>query len=232
MKPATPPAAAPGRSNPRCTGPGRLTARDTAELPSRLLDAAQAVFLEMGYARATMDAIARAAGTTRKTLYARHAGKAEVLSALVDRWLAAALAPAAPSDAGALPVQPRDQLLRLGRELAALSAGAEVAGLNRLMFAEAFRVPELAQVFTRLYERAVDHVAARLIAVQSAGALPPMRDPRLTATIFIEMVASLPRLQAMLGRPMARRQVDALVVEAVDILLGAGGARRRAAARP
>ena len=47
----------------------------------------------MGYARATMDAIAKAAGASRKTIYARYANKAEVLTAVVNRLLDTALAP-------------------------------------------------------------------------------------------------------------------------------------------
>jgi hypothetical protein len=44
-------------------------------LECRLLDTAEAVFLELGYTRATIDAIAKAAGATRKTIYARYANK-------------------------------------------------------------------------------------------------------------------------------------------------------------
>jgi len=212
------------RPRRRRPGPGRLTARATEELPARLLDAAQTVFTELGYARATMEAIARSAGTTRKTLYARHANKAEVLSALVDRWLSGALSPSwGTADASAVPSNPRAHLLRLGRELAGLAADAQVAGLNRLIFSEAYRVPELAEVFTRLYERAVDHVGEHLAALQRAGALPRLQDSRLDAALFIEMVSSLPRLHAMLGRPWSRRQTDASMERAVDVFLGGGG---------
>src|SRR5262245_62087188 len=77
----------------RPKGPGRLSAEETALLSGRLLDAAQSVFIEMGYGRATMDAIAKAAGASRKTLYARYANKAEVLTAVVNRLLDTALAP-------------------------------------------------------------------------------------------------------------------------------------------
>jgi AcrR family transcriptional regulator len=68
-------------------GRGRLTAEATAELEQRLHAAAESVFLEQGYASATMDGIAKAAAVTRRTLYARYANKAEVLEAVVDQLL-------------------------------------------------------------------------------------------------------------------------------------------------
>jgi len=81
-------------------------------------DAAQSVFIELGYARTTMDSIARAAGASRKTLYARYANKAEMLTAVVNRLLDAALAPhEAPPAAEPAPREPRALLLQLSHEL-------------------------------------------------------------------------------------------------------------------
>ena len=73
-------------------GPGRLNAAEAALLEDRLLDAAEAVFVEQGYARATMDQIARRGGVGRKTLYARYSNKSDVLAAVVDRLLDSAMA--------------------------------------------------------------------------------------------------------------------------------------------
>ena len=56
-------------------GPGRLSAEDAALLPDRLLDAALELFNERTYAEATMEQIARRAGASTTTLYARYADK-------------------------------------------------------------------------------------------------------------------------------------------------------------
>ena len=66
-------------------GPGRLSAEDAALLPDRLLDAALELFNERTYAEATMEQIARRAGASTKTLYARYADKAELVEAVVNR---------------------------------------------------------------------------------------------------------------------------------------------------
>jgi TetR/AcrR family transcriptional repressor of mexJK operon len=210
------------RGAPRRSGPGRLAAADAALLPEQLLDAAQAVFVETGYARATMDAIARAAGTTRKTLYARYANKAEVLTAVVNRLLDRAVPPlvASTQPAGT----PHAQLRSLGRQLALLSAAPEVAGLNRLMLAEAAQVPELGRLFIDLHARATHAVLARLRALLAEGHLRKApANLEAAAALFIEMNCSLPRLAAMLGRPMTARQLTTQVDLAVELFLAGCG---------
>lgn len=200
---------------------GRPSAAQAAALPQRLHDAALRVFTEHGYARASMDAIASAAGISRKTLYARYANKAEVLGAVVDRLLVSSLGPNPTAAESTSKRDPRESLLTLARELASLSSSAPVAGLNRLMLAEAAHVPVLARLFADIYERAIDAVSAVLISLRDAGHLHGLGDVRLAATLFIEMSASVPRLRAVLGQPMSRPQIDAQTHAAVDLLMAA-----------
>lgn len=200
-------------------GPGRLTAEETAKLESRLLDSAETVFVERGYARATMEEIARHAGAGRKTLYARYANKAELLSAVVERLLDSAMGsaegPIQPSPRGST----RSQLLNIARKLASLSAAPHVAGINRLIFAESAQAPDLAGLFLHLHARASDDVQAVLDRLQDHGALPSLANSRMAAAIFIEMTASLPRLRALLGKPLSSRETNELLDAAVDIFL-------------
>ncbi len=204
----------------RSRGPGRLTAAETAVLETRLLDCAEGVFVERGYARSTMEEIARRAGAGRKTLYARYANKAEVLTAVVNRLLDAATEPHR-KEASAKPV-PRDAralLLQIARELASLSEAPHVAGINRLIFAEALQAPDLARLFLDLHSRAADDVRTDLEHLRDQGALPRLPNSRLAAVIFIEMTASIPRLRALLGAPLSRKETNALTAAAVDIFL-------------
>lgn len=201
-------------------GRGRLTAEATAELEERLLAAAEAVFLDQGYAGASMDAIAKAASITRRTLYARYANKTEVLAAVVNRLLHAAMAPhqgmarARPRSA-----DPKAFLLQIARELASLSDAPHVASINRFVFAEAHQSPDLARLFLDLHARAADDVRENLEALRDQGVLPRLANSRLAALIFIEMAASMPRLRALLGVPLSRRETNELTAAAVDIFL-------------
>ena len=208
-------------------GPGRLSAEDTARLSGRLLDAAQSVFIERGYARSTMDAIARAAGASRKTLYARYANKTEMLTAVVNRLVDAALVPHE-ADLTAAPAKqdPRALLLEIAHELSSLSAAPHIAGLNRLIMAEAVQDPGVLRLFIDLHERAIANVVRSLEVLKDEGRLTHLPAPRLAAMLFIEMAASVPRLRALLGQPLPRKETEALITMAVDLFLRGCGYTR------
>jgi AcrR family transcriptional regulator len=199
---------------------GRLPASEAAQIPDRLLDAATSLFIETGYAKTTMDAIARRAGASSKTVYSRFANKEEILTAVVRRLMDRAVAAdEAAVGAGAIGNDPHDFLLKVGRQLAALSEARETAGLNRLIMGEAFQFPELKRLFVDLHDRAIAVVREPLEKWQREGVLAAVPQPRLAAIIFIEMVASIPRIRALLGEPLARRETNALVNTAVDLFL-------------
>jgi AcrR family transcriptional regulator len=212
------------RARPRPRGPGRLSAEETALLESRLLDAAEAVFLELGYARATIDAIAKAAGATRKTIYARYANKEEIFDAAVRRLL----------DAGvSLPLvrarvregDPRAILLKLTKDLIALHETPKMVRIYRLIFAEGEQMPGLARMSAELYDRQSNAVAVTLEALRATGKFPTMPSPRMAAVMFTELVSSPARLRALAGPGAAlpRAQADRYVTTAVDFFLAGCG---------
>lgn len=120
---------------------------------------------------------------------------------------------------GKRPETPRDFLRRVAKELASLSEARETAGLNRLIFAEAFRFPELSRLFIEFHDRAWGVIREPLEAWREQGLLPNLPQPKLAAMLFVEMVASLPRIRTLLGEPMSRRESNALVQVAADIFL-------------
>jgi TetR/AcrR family transcriptional regulator, mexJK operon transcriptional repressor len=206
---------------------GRLPASEAAQIPDRLLDAAMVLFTETGYAGTTMEAIARQAGASSKTVYSRYANKEEVLAALVKRLLERSV-PETVSVEEERREAPRTFLLRVAKELASLSEARETAGLNRLILAEAFRFPELSRLFIELHDRSSRVIREPLEAWREQGLLPDLPQPRLAAMLFVEMVASLPRIRALLGEPMSRRESNAMVQVAVDLFLkGCGYGQER-----
>lgn len=199
---------------------GRLPAEKAAMIPDRLLDAATALLSEVGYANTTMDAIARKAGASSKTVYSRYANKQEVLEAVVRRLMDRTIAASGvEAHADPVPGDPRAFLLRVGKEMALLSAGPETVGFRRLIMAEAHQFPALAQLFIDLHERAIAVVRVALERWQSEGKLASLPEPRLAALIFVEMVASIPRIRALLGQPLSSRETSAMVTTSVDLFL-------------
>jgi TetR/AcrR family transcriptional regulator, mexJK operon transcriptional repressor len=212
------------RAITKAKGPGRLSAEETAKLEERLLDAAEAVFLEQGYERATIDAVAKAAGITRKTLYARYANKEEIFQAAVRRLLDAGVSyPRV--EARGREDKPRALLLRLAKDLIELLETPQMVRIYRLIFAEGDQMPELARMSAELYDREAETVVAVLEALRATGRFPSMPPPRMAAVMFIELVSSTARLRALAGpgAKLARAQAERYVAAAVDFfLIGCG----------
>lgn len=210
----------------KARGPGRLSTEETAAMEERLLDAAEAVFLEQGFARATMDAVSKASGATRKTLYARYANKEELFAAVVARLIDSGIT--APRVESRMPnADPRTQLIRLAHDLVDFAESPRVARISRLVFAEGHQAPELIRLLYDLYDREIASVSAVLHQLTSEGHLPGIENTRLPAVMFMELVSSTARMRGILGPAAAlpRKQVEAYVSSAVDLFL-AGYSRR------
>jgi TetR/AcrR family transcriptional regulator, mexJK operon transcriptional repressor len=212
------------QAQPRSRGPGRLSSQETALLESRLLDAAEAVFLEQGYARATIDAIAKASGATRKTIYARYANKEEIFDAAVRRLLDAGMS-LPQLRARGREGDPRAILLRLAKDLIALLETPQMVRIYRLIFAEGEQMPELARMSAELYDREASAVMAILLTLRATGKFPSMPPPRMAAVMFTELVSSTARLRALAGpgATLPRTQADRYVSAAVDFFLAGCG---------
>lgn len=201
-------------------GPGRLSAAETALLPGRLLDAALTVFARDGYGAATVDAIAREAGASRKTVYARYADKSEIFIAAIGHLLERALANPLGTPRKIDPSESaRTVLTRIAGDIARAASDPQSTGLNRLILGEAHRDPKLGRLAIEQQGRARAGVAATLAELHSTGRLPRLRDPERAAAMFIEMTAGLPRRHAVFGQPLSRAEATALAETAVDIFL-------------
>ena len=66
-------------------GAGRPRAREAAARQQDLLNRATEVFLEYGYANASVAEIARRAGASKRTIYARYRTKADLFIAVIAR---------------------------------------------------------------------------------------------------------------------------------------------------
>jgi AcrR family transcriptional regulator len=62
---------------------GRPSPAEAAQLDNDLREAALRLFLDRGYDATSMDAIAKAAGTTKVTVYARFQSKEELFSSVL-----------------------------------------------------------------------------------------------------------------------------------------------------
>jgi AcrR family transcriptional regulator len=196
--------------------------RDTRR--EAILDAAAEVFMEVGFAAASMSMIASRVGGSKGTLYNYFRSKEELFEAYVRRhcaWqqeaiMAAFLAPGADL---------RTVLQTLGRNL--LQVGLTGIGLRnfRLVVAESHRAPEIGRAF---YEAGPGTGAMRMaggIAKAVAdGRLRPC-DPMKAAHQFVGLCQNR-MLKACLCNAMDEptlAEIDAEVAAAVETFLAAFG---------
>ncbi|MEE2691568.1 MAG: TetR/AcrR family transcriptional regulator [Pseudomonadota bacterium] len=200
-------------------GPGRLTAEAAAELPGRLLDAAFELFTERGYAGTTMEQIARRAGASTKTIYARYSGKEDILQAVVRRIVERTVA--AHGEAVTLDpsgVDPRRYLKELCAQIATRIA-TEAAGLNRLALAEGHMVPALKRLHAEAVARGTALIRAALEQWRDEGLLPRLDQPERAAALCLSMTTDPTRIRTSLGAPPSRKEIEAHVDYAVDLFL-------------
>jgi AcrR family transcriptional regulator len=131
------------KSSPR----GRPPAGQVLLREQRLLDAATEVFLECGFKRASMDEIARRAGASKQTLYARYPSKSALFAAIVERKSTQIFKAIGPLSDEA-PV--RETLIHFGVTLLDMILTPEARGLHRVVTAECVEFPELGELFWKL----------------------------------------------------------------------------------
>lgn len=203
--------------------PGRLSAEDAAELPDRLLDAALLRFTAQGFAKTTMEQIAKEAGASTKTLYSRYANKEELLHAVVSRVIEHSLAAhAATISADPRQADPSDFLNSLGRQIA-IGISGEAVGLIQLAFSEARHQPQLAEMYNGTLARGRSIFRHALECWQEQGLLPDLHHLDRAAGLAISMISDPARVRTALGQPMSKAEIDAHVPYAVVMFLRACG---------
>jgi AcrR family transcriptional regulator len=181
-----------------------------------ILGAAARCFGELGFAGASMDALAAAAGVTKPTIYA-HFGNKEALfdATLRDRFAGLKDGPLVPASD---PVQARTALVQHAHAMVDGMLAPGTLGLMRAAVAEALVRPDWAR---SLFESApVSPLVAWLAALDAQGVLS-VRDPQTAATLLHGLVKGPLVHPAMLGAgPVPDAETRERVIhEAVRVFL-------------
>lgn len=158
-----------------------------------ILEGAQTVFLRDGYAAASMDEVARAAGVGKMTVY-RHFGSKDALFRDMLRELCGGVMLDAPVRPGSTL---EEELVALGHAFVDLVTHPHRLGTYRLAMAEAERTPDVSKLF---YEGAVVPVVDRIAARIAAHAPDRARDEaRMLAGGFLQLVQGHAFLRLLMG---------------------------------
>jgi AcrR family transcriptional regulator len=166
----------------------------------RILDAAAEEFAEVGYERATTNAIARRAQTSVGSLYQFFPNKEAVLAALTDRYLGAMRAMhdrVLSDDATQLPMM--EFYDRLVESIAAFQQ--EQPGFRNLFYGSVAN-PDLAKAAARLHQECVSRAEK---AITARFPTLPQEQRQLYAAINVEVIKALIPLAAQRDEPGRER---------------------------
>ena len=190
-----------------------------------ILAAAQKVFLERGYAQASIDAVVELAGGSKATVYQQFGNKEGLLSALVAEGAEelAHLVHALPLD-GAL----EESLRAFGRGYLNLILRPDRLALFRLTIGECGRVPEVGDAFYRTGPQTVAKYMTEFFRGVAAAGLIETTDPERTAHQFIHGLRGDLYLQALLNP--TRRPTESELGKHIDFVVDTflDGARAQA----
>ena len=206
---------------------GRPPKELAGAVEERILDAARKVFLERGFAGASIEEIAKAARSGKPTIYARFPGKEALFTAVVTQRVAANVARVeAYAPTGATIEQ------RLRSVAVTLLEGillGDTIGLMRVAIAEAPRFPDLASRVHAMARERGGQAVARLLAdaAQSdeLGALPAFAVEHVTTTtrLFQDLVILPLVMRALLGEQLEplRAELEPHAKRSVALFLAA-----------
>ena len=176
---------------------GRPQARSDDETRAIILDAARKEFSISGYAAANMEAVARRAGVSTKTLYRLIPNKAALFEAMItertDRFVAVVRLRAC---------EGRDIEAALREALMAcaeLILDGEVIALQRMILGESDKFPDIAETFYHKAMRRTESTLASWLRAQAKRGLITVDDAEVAAGMLLGMVAFQPQRAVMFG---------------------------------
>jgi TetR/AcrR family transcriptional regulator, mexJK operon transcriptional repressor len=196
---------------------GRPTQAEAARLDERLRKAAIETFLAHGFDAATMEAIAHAAGITKRTLYARFPDKHALFAAVIPWALSR-------HDRDELEPAPDGEdlaaaLTRIARSAVKRAVDPEIVRLTRVARNESARFPEFAMSARSLTWSPRLRAVIELLRRHEAAGEVVVDDAELAAEQFLAMVAVMPARLADFGVFRTRREEERHVRHAVALFL-------------
>ncbi len=187
--------------------------------PDEVLDAAIALFVEKGYAAATVQEIASRAGLSKGAVYLYFPSKAAVLEGLVER----AISPIAQTALGHLSSfsgDPRPLIAQVLKAFAFRLRDPDLLAVPRIIIHEAVAAPEIAQMYRRaVLDKAVPALTA-LIAKGIEGGFIRKVDPEMTVRSVVGPILVHVMMDEIFDlRPEGGLQLERLIDNHLTILL-------------
>ncbi|HIJ39169.1 MAG TPA: TetR/AcrR family transcriptional regulator [Rhodospirillaceae bacterium] len=183
-----------------------------------ILAAARQIFLENGYGKASMDAVAARAAVSKATIYAHFSSKRVLFEAIIGQRCEAIFAPIG------LPeniTDGRQALLHLATHFLTQILAPEAISIHRVVVGESPHLPEVGEAFYAAGPAVAHQRVARLFGeLGRLGylALPEAQIPVIT-DLFLAMLKGDIHTRALLNLPPGHRTVQTMAEAAVDLVL-------------
>ena len=196
---------------------GRPTQAEALAIERRLREAAIEAFVDNGFEGTTIEAVAAAAGITKRTLYAKYADKQALFAAVIPRALADM-----PFLGVAIEVPDGDltnSLCQLARQIIERLVDPTAVRLRRLAMLEADRIAELDPVEgADMWSTSLLSIVHLLATHAEAGEIVA-DDLEVAADLFLAMVAGGPTVWADFGLFRSTEELERHIARAVDLFL-------------
>lgn len=197
-----------------------LTPRSSAKRAA-VLDAAQACFLEKGYAGTSMDLVAAKAGVSKATIYSHFASKDDLFGAIIcrrceDQVLGLGAMDGIPqtgSDA-------RQILTAIATHLMNMLLTPEVLEIYRMVIAESPRYPDLARIYWEQGPMRGKARIAELLAQMDRQGLLSIPDSWAATDRFVSMLRGEHFHRMLMGLPPhPTNDMAATISDTVQVML-------------
>lgn len=176
---------------------GRPTTSESALIDEQIRAAAIDQFVLHGFDATTMEAVAKAAGVTKRTLYAKFADKVALFTTVVPWAIARKATLDAMPDLTAMPLA--DALTYIGRAAIARAVDAEWVGVMQLAQREARRFPQFQVAADSLTWSPRLRAVRDLLDHHRAIGQVEVDDLDLASEQFLAMVSTIPGRLAEFG---------------------------------
>lgn len=211
-------------SRPKKISPGA----QGAAMPSKresILEAAQDIFMEMGYGAANMDAVAARANVSKATIYAHFDNKRELFEQVLRDRCRCVYAGADIVGAAGEARDAREILRRLATGMLRIILSPDALAINRVALAEAPHRPDVGETFyaigpTRAHERLTRLLGE--LTLRGLLAVPEDEAP-LVAELFLNMLKGDAHMRELLGVAPCRSDHGRLIEVAVELIMARYG---------
>ncbi|HLH13103.1 MAG TPA: TetR/AcrR family transcriptional regulator [Methylovirgula sp.] len=203
---------------------GRPTQAEAERRHDLLLRTAAELFIAHGLQGASLDAIARAAGVAKRSIYARYADKGELFVAAIERLMEDRIGSLAAYEVGDAPVE--EGLLGFARLLLDIALKPQTMALVRMLINEGPRFPQLARLDAERNRHKGLAAITRVLKIYADRGEIVVEDPDMLAEIFGVLTVRSAQHRAFILGPEDPAQLERRLKGSIRIFLNGCRARR------